>query len=519
MKALQFMNASLFIEISQKRLWALSGNRGMETELERGDNGRLTPASRQKARASLADFIQQINRLSRPKALCAIGARGVSLRRATLPIATGDELRQLVRLRIETEFPLSPDDLAWGFQPLDPVQNDGPARQDVLIAAVRKETVREYEELIHDAGADAVFTVAALARVGLCPATPLPFALLNVETAESELTLFDQGIPTALRALPGGSAGVKAVADAIDPKQIPGKLLVAGSMANAFQQAAPAGPAREIVKYEPGLGHSAATLAMKHIPDGRGALPILLGMDAVRAPEIKVRRAPWKWAGIAAGLLLCLLLASHIEALIGKPLLERQLAKIEAQRGVLAVIDRELGFLQNLKRSQPPYVEALYVIANAAPPGAKLESINMSRSGDVSLRGSMQNGQIVNDFRAKLIASGFFTNVVIDEQVPTPDRQKVNIRITTQWKPVDAREQLAIGPFLGADGKTNAPGGTNLSSSAPTNSAPSTNNASGSNIASAKPANPPPPPDSRGAPPPPPSPGSNNTNPVVKEGK
>jgi hypothetical protein len=30
--------------------------------------------------------------------------------------------------------------------------------------------------------------------------------------------------------------------------------------------------------------------------------------------------------------------------------------------------------------------------------------------------------------------------------VPTPDRQKVNVRISAQWKPATARNGLAIGP-------------------------------------------------------------------------
>ena len=42
--------------------------------------------------------------------------------------------------------------------------------------------------------------------------------------------------------------------------------------------------------------------------------------------------------------------------------------------------------------------------------------------------------------------SGFFDRVSVEEQVPTPDRQKVNVRITAQWKTIDKRIGLAIGP-------------------------------------------------------------------------
>jgi hypothetical protein len=70
----------------------------------------------------------------------------------------------------------------------------------------------------------------------------------------------------------------------------------------------------------------------------------------------------------------------------------------------------------------------------------------MNRRGEVSLRGSLRDGQQVTDFRAKLMDTGFFERVSVEEQVPTPDRQKVNIRITAQWKTIDKRIGLAIGP-------------------------------------------------------------------------
>jgi hypothetical protein len=62
------------------------------------------------------------------------------------------------------------------------------------------------------------------------------------------------------------------------------------------------------------------------------------------------------------------------------------------------------------------------------------------------LHGSMPNFQQLADFRAKLIESGFFSVVTVEEQTPSPDRQKVNVRISAQWAPADARAGLSIGP-------------------------------------------------------------------------
>jgi hypothetical protein len=46
----------------------------------------------------------------------------------------------------------------------------------------------------------------------------------------------------------------------------------------------------------------------------------------------------------------------------------------------------------------------------------------------------MRDPQQVVEFRSKLIDSGLFSTVVVEEQTPTPDRQKVVVRITGQWK-------------------------------------------------------------------------------------
>jgi hypothetical protein len=110
------------------------------------------------------------------------------------------------------------------------------------------------------------------------------------------------------------------------------------------------------------------------------------------------------------------------------------------------MIDRELGFLDNLKSNQPPYLDALYLLAKAIPQGSKVDSLSMNRRGEVSLRGSMRDSSQVIDFRSKLIASGFFANVTVEEQTPTPDRQKVNLRISAVWKSFADRAQLAVGP-------------------------------------------------------------------------
>ncbi|MDB6110097.1 MAG: hypothetical protein JWR69_1847, partial [Pedosphaera sp.] len=158
------------------------------------------------------------------------------------------------------------------------------------------------------------------------------------------------------------------------------------------------------------------------------------------------RPAPWKWAAVAALLAIAALSFPYAEALLLKPRLSRKLSSVKADKGRLATIDRELTFLQFLKESQPPYLDAVSLIARSAPAGSRIDSLSMNRRGDLALKGSLKDSQQVVEFRSKLIASGFFSTVVVEEQAPSPDGQKVVVRITAQWKSAVARESVLIDP-------------------------------------------------------------------------
>jgi hypothetical protein len=163
-------------------------------------------------------------------------------------------------------------------------------------------------------------------------------------------------------------------------------------------------------------------------------------------------------------LFAALLLTPSVEALVFGPRLQRQLSHLKSGEPQLAVIDRELNFLRHLQENQGPFLDAVYLIANSAPMGCHIDSLSLNRRGEVSLTGYLQNLNQVGDFRMKLIDTGFFSSVVVEDQTPTPDRQRVNFRMTAQWKAASDREGLTIGPLL-----TNAvpSGGTNAISRNP----------------------------------------------------
>jgi hypothetical protein len=460
-KNLSFINPpEIFVEISQSALKALRENDGVELPLERQPDGRLTASCKEKTIATLKIFLQAKNWQSRARALCAIGARGVSLRKLSLPAGAKEEFHKRLLLQIESEFPLPPDELAWGWRQLGEAKpaNGTLAKSELLVVAVKKEIIADYQEIFVACGTNPVFTLAALARNGLCPQPPQSCAMLDIGCSQSELTGFEKNVPTVSRILFWGGENVSGAADAkldtlaqtIKSSLTATKLFISG---NKISEDFPArltkslgnGWQCERLEVAGGEGRSAAISGLKKFAE-QDDLPLVIrvkqtsGSTNLATPDVK------KWATRAVVLAVALLLLPYVEALLLKPHLAKKVSAFKADAARLVIIDRELDFLQYLKQSQPPYLDALFVFSKSAPQGTKFDALSMDSHGVVSLRGSFRDGQQVADFRGKLIDSGFFANVTVEEQTPTPDRQKVNVRMTAQEKSATQLQSLAIGP-------------------------------------------------------------------------
>ena len=150
-----FKPPSFYLELGQTSLTLLKGDEWLELPLERLHNGRLTPACKQQLTLRLQSIFKHNSWQPRPRVFCALSARGVSLRRLTLPPSARENVPRLLRLQIESEFPLPPDELAWGYQPLHRSHSPGngsPGPQEFLVVALRKESVQDYAEIFAACG-------------------------------------------------------------------------------------------------------------------------------------------------------------------------------------------------------------------------------------------------------------------------------------------------------------------------------------------------------------------------------
>ncbi|MGH7953828.1 MAG: hypothetical protein ACREFE_18175, partial [Limisphaerales bacterium] len=172
----------VFIEINSTSLRALRESGGIELPLQRAADGKLTAACRKETISVLQHFLRRKNWQPRARAICGISAHGVSLRKIALPAMAGG-IENVLRLQIEKEFPLPPDELAWGWREI----SSDPAKREVIVAAVRKEVIEDYAGILLEAGANPEFTLSAFARELLCPSPNETHAILEIGDNHAEL--------------------------------------------------------------------------------------------------------------------------------------------------------------------------------------------------------------------------------------------------------------------------------------------------------------------------------------------
>lgn len=457
----QFEPTRLWLEIGFDRLSAWRNQDGKEIPLERNESGRFTEACMATVANELLHLLRGKPPFSRLKIHASISSRGVILRSVLVPKSAAPEWPRLVALQLEAEFPLPPEQLAWGWLPIPGNSAD---YQPIMLAAVRKDSLQPYQDLLAPLDGELQFSLAAFDRLELISSTSAAAVAIQLGTSETEVSVRLNGHPTAIRWLPAvGETAAQEIHPFLESLDLPPNTVVSLHQAAVVAGIMPptpdwirvaipsnvAWPQDNPVEPPRGIGQTAANLGLARMrtadPHGH---KLVLKAVAVEGPLVKLGAFPWKRLALVAGILGAIFLTPYLEALILAPRLQRQLARIKNEQPQLTIIDRELDFLRHLQENQGPFLDTVYLIAASAPPGCHINGLNLNRRGEVSLSGYLQNMNQVGEFRSKLIESGFFSTVVVEDQTPTPDRQRINFRVTAQWKAASDREGLEIGPKL-----------------------------------------------------------------------
>ena len=473
------------------RLYAWCGGDGVEIPLDREPGGPFTAATVAGVTAAIQRLTSGKPWLSRLHIHCTLGSRGVILRPVSFPAQPRSEWASLLALQLESEFPLSPEQLAWGWLPL-PSREDG--RQMALLAAVKLDLLQPYRDLLAPLEAEVHFSLAALDRLALLTSLPDSGVVLDVGEAHVEATLWSADAPLQVRTLSKGwkswpetalggtdgplrefltSLSVPAGTPlflSLSPLNPEGGSPTVDSLAKLVEAGKGASGMIQPLPFVSGIGRTAANVGLANRVTRADASHLELRSTPAPESQAALRGLPWRAIALTGALLAAILITPSVEALVFGPRLQRQLNHLKAAEPQLAVIDRELNFLRHLQENQGPFLDAIYLIANAAPMGCHVDSLSLNRRGEVGVTGFLQNLNQVGDFRMKLIDTGFFSSVVVEDQTPTPDRQRVNFRMTAQWKAASDRESLTIGPTLTnavPSGATNANSRTQRPPSAP----------------------------------------------------
>lgn len=451
----------LWIDFQESNMRARAGETLAEVALEREENGRLTAGCRERVVEQLRGLLGGLAGNARPRAVCAVGGRGVSLRRVKLPAASREETRKLLRLQIEREFPLAPEALAWGYQLLESGVSgpEGNRRgQEVLVAAVKRAVVEEYTELLRAIGAEPLMTLGAFARTQLVPGGEDSFGMLDVGSGHAEFALVEQGVLETVRVLRwSGSAGAgegsaelspadldsawRGLAESVRARWRGSKLYLTGQGARwpafrlCFEQVMGAGVTCEWLDAGRGEGGSATIEGMRRAWERSGEeWPLLFELESAPKVESAWTTGWWRWAALLGVMVVGLSSARYAEGLVMHGRLADRLAEVRAYRDALPQKEGDLAFLQYLKTNQAPYLAALSALAEAAPAGMRIETLSMNRGGELTMRTTLRDPQQVAEFRSKLVQSGLFESVALEEQTVAANRQGVNARFGGRWK-------------------------------------------------------------------------------------
>jgi hypothetical protein len=449
----------LWIDFQEGSMRARAGQAVVGIELERQENGQLTAKSRERVVEELRGLLRGSPGKARLQAYAAVGARGVSLRRVKLPGASREETRKLLRLQIEREFPLGPEALAWGYQPLENGAlgtENGRRGQEVLVAAVKRAVVEEYTELLRECGAQPLMTVGAFARTHLVPGGKDSFAMLELGRAHAELTIVENGALESVRLLrwPGGAPeGGKerpqadrelvwrGLAEKVRALWSGPKLYLTGegarlpALRSCLERVLGAGSACEWL--DPGTGEGgSATIAglSKAWARNGGVLPLVLESESAPMGERAQTSGRWRWAAVLGLIVLGFVSVRYAEGLVLHGRLAKRLEEVRAYRDTLPKKEGDLAFLQYLKTNQVPYLDAFFALAEAAPAGMRIETLSLNRRGELAMRTTLRDPPQVAEFRSRLVQSGLFESVALEEQTMAANRQGVNARFVGRWK-------------------------------------------------------------------------------------
>ena len=151
---------------------------------------------------AIKDLVQK-HRIKTKQVVASVSGHSVIIKRVNLPSMSDEELEESIQWEAEQYIPFDINDVYLDVQRLQGVADD-PGQMEVLLVAVRKELVNEYQALIQQAGlVPAVIDVDAFALANMFEAaydTPNDtVALVNIGASNVNIHVLRRGVSAFTR--------------------------------------------------------------------------------------------------------------------------------------------------------------------------------------------------------------------------------------------------------------------------------------------------------------------------------
>ncbi len=460
-------------------LWSgLLNEKAFAVDIQRGDGGHLIQDSVDEVKRSICDCFEGISPRD-VECICLLSGGGSSLRPIKVPVAKESAIRNLIELQIEKEWPLPPEELAWGFirsgQSQANTLSEVESAEEISVGAIKKSLFQHYVEILEDCGLKVRFTLSACA--GSFYAQTRGFKkcwILDLRSSSIDLIEMSDGIPSSIQHFNWGWNQLKGAiqellnssgdtsteaflptletVDANGMKEWVSPLINRMIETEGNHPVLVTGIEESVRSLLIILNHllpereflssfiaSSTSFPVQVLGQYRGALESDRCIELKAEEEIQdvpiISQIPYlRWAAMLVVLCVVALLARRIEPSLRIGKLDQQLKDFQAQQKKLPEIDRELSFLEHIQQNAVPYMDLVGLLAAKSVSGFHLESLEMGSDRRVQIRGTLPQNAHPEDLRAKLLEGGWFDQVVLDEQTPDKQKRNTTVRISITLK-------------------------------------------------------------------------------------
>ncbi len=161
-------------------------------------------ADKNKLIISIKELLKKAGIKRNDAVISVSGHSSVIIKKITIPLMTEDELGASIKYEAEQYVPFDIKDVEIDFQILGP-KLDEEGQMDVVLVAVKKVVIKDYQEVVAKAGLDPVivdvdsFAISNMYEMNYGIAERKNIALINVGASATNINILQNGLPVFTR--------------------------------------------------------------------------------------------------------------------------------------------------------------------------------------------------------------------------------------------------------------------------------------------------------------------------------